>query len=74
MRLTAAAAAAVWLADAAAVTVGPVHALAQPPPVPTVAFAGDSIGRDAEPEITAAVEATNPITWLHTATGPTPAP
>ncbi len=31
----------------------------------TVAFVGDSIGRDAEPEITANVEPTNPIAYFH---------
>ncbi len=43
----------------------PPAAAGPPPPPPAVAFVGDSIGRDAEPEIRAAVEDTHPIAYYH---------
>lgn len=64
MRLTAAAAAVVVVAAASGIS--PAAAQGPPPPA-AVAFVGDSIGRDAEPEITAAVEATNPVAYFHAA-------
>jgi hypothetical protein len=44
---------------------GPHASAAAPPPRPTVAFVGDSIGRDARPEITREVQRTNEIDYYH---------
>jgi hypothetical protein len=53
---------------ATAVAVGasaPAPAVADDPPPASVAVVGDSIGRDAELEVTAEVTPTNPIAYYH---------